>query len=86
MITVVDLSGWMTEEDKKKEEKIRQERFISYNVVYEDTDGEFRTGWHHITQSNMSYVKEKYKKQGRRVISFVPIFGIRAGYGVYGNE
>lgn len=44
----------------------------SYTVCYHDVDGTIKQAWHHITKSNIDYVKEKYKKQGKDIAYIVP--------------
>jgi hypothetical protein len=53
-------------------EKEKKAKFTSYTVTYCDVNGELKEAWHVLTDNNIEYVKAKYKKANKEIISFVP--------------
>ena len=53
---------------KKAEKAVNQ----SYTIIYRDTDGELKEAWHWLSDMNMADIKEKYKKQKKDIVRFVP--------------
>jgi hypothetical protein len=43
----------------------------SFTVIYRDKDNELKEAWHWLSDMNIEYIKEKYKKQGKDIIRFV---------------
>lgn len=54
--------------DEPKNVKIENR---SYTIIYRDTDGELKESWHHLNDTNIDWVKKKYKKQGKEILRFV---------------
>lgn len=45
----------------------------SYTIIYRDTDQELKEAWHWLSDMNMDYIKEKYKKQKREILYLEPM-------------
>jgi hypothetical protein len=52
--------------------QVKAEKLNCYTVIYRDVDRELREAWHTVTDSNIEYVKNKYKKQQKEILYFVP--------------
>jgi hypothetical protein len=44
----------------------------SYTIIYRDKDGELKEGWHCLSNTNVEYIKEKYKEQKKEIYRFLP--------------
>lgn len=42
----------------------------SYTIIYRDTDGQLKEAWHHLNDTNIPYVSEKYRKAGKLIHEF----------------
>jgi transketolase len=56
---------------KAKLEKARNAKPESFTVIYRDTDQELKEAWHFLSEDNIDYVKEKYKKAKKEILHFV---------------
>lgn len=52
---------------KKAETAINQ----NYTIIYRDGDGDLKEAWHYLSDMNIEYVKEKYKKEKKQIYHFV---------------
>lgn len=52
---------------KKSETAINK----NYTVIYRDGDGDLKEAWHYISDDNIEFVKEKYKKLKKPIYNFV---------------
>lgn len=43
----------------------------NYTIIYRDTDQELKEAWHYLSDDNIDYVKETYKKLKRPIYHFV---------------
>lgn len=58
---------WLGFVDEIKKQKPRE-----FTVIYRDTDGALREAWHFTAEINIDYIREKYEKQKREIVRFVP--------------
>jgi len=42
-----------------------------YTIIYRDTDGELKEAWHYLSDDNIDYVTETYKKLKKPIYHFV---------------
>jgi hypothetical protein len=53
-------------------EQARNSVMKDYTIIYRETDGTLAENWHFTTEMNFEYLKEKYKKQKKEIVMFVP--------------
>jgi hypothetical protein len=52
----------------------------SYTIIYREPNGELSEAWHWLSDMNMDHIKEKYAKQKKEIVRFVPK---ELGFGEY---